>query len=99
MKKIISFEIVGLYVLRCTFNNGVVRDLDISTFMDRKGKYSGKVFDEKIFRSVKLGELGQLYWDGIAEMKDIDGNIIPVEYDICPDFAYMNSVILSKIPC
>ena len=92
MKKIQNIEILEDYKIRCEFNNGEVRDLDITTFMDRAGNYSKKVYDKSVFCKVKLGEFGQLYWEGIAEMKTLEGKIIPADYDICPDFAYMNSV-------
>lgn len=86
------------YIIRCEFDNGEIRDLDITTFMDRNGVYSKHVYDKSVFSKVKLGEFGQLYWEGIAKIKTLDGNINPTEYDICPDFAYMNSIALSMIP-
>lgn len=96
MRKIKKIEVLENYIIRCEFDNGEFRDLDITKFMDKNGKYSEKVYDKAVFRAVNLGEFGQLYWDGIAEMKTLDGEIIPVEYDICPDFAYIHSVALSK---
>lgn len=98
MRKIIKIEIMDNYIIRCEFDNGEMRDLDIKTFMDRNGKYSKKVYDLSVFNKVKLGDFGQIYWDGIAKMRTLDGNLIPTEYDICPDFAYMNSIATSKIP-
>lgn len=96
MRKIRNIEVMDNYVIRCEFDNGEFRELDITTFMDKNGKYSKKVYDKAVFSTVKLGEFGQLYWEDIAEMKTLDGEIIPVEYDICPDFAYIHSVALSK---
>lgn len=98
MRKIVKIEVMENYIIRCKFDNGEIRDLDITKFMDRNGKYSGQVYDKELFSKVKLGEFGQLYWEGIAEMKDAQGNAIPADYDICPDFAYMNSIALSKTP-
>ena len=94
MRKIVKIEVMDNYIIRCEFDNGEIRDLDITKFMDRNGKYSGQVYDKEVFSKVKLGEFGQLYWEGIAEIKTLDGNIIPTDYDICPDFAYMISIAL-----
>jgi hypothetical protein len=96
MRKIKHIKIISNFIIRCEFDNGEIRDLDLTTFMDKNERYASKVFDENVFKSVQVGELGQLYWAGIAEMKSLEGDVIPIEYDICPDFAYMKSVALSK---
>ena len=92
MRKITAIEVKDNFVIRCKFDNGEIRDVDIKTLLDKNGKYAHKVFDKSVFKKVKLGKFGQLYWEGIAEMKDLNREIIPAEYDICPDFAYMNSI-------
>lgn len=99
MRKIIHMTVMPNYIIRCEFDNGDIRDLDITTCIDRNGKYSKHLYDKNVFSKVKLGEFGQLYWEGIAEMKDLNGEVIPAEYDICPDFAYMHSVPAKAAHC
>lgn len=61
---------------------------------DKDLKYAKKVFKEEIFNAVKIGINGELYWENIAEIMTFDGKFIPCEYDICPDFTYMNSKLI-----
>ncbi|MGB1450405.1 MAG: hypothetical protein ACPG7E_01670 [Marinirhabdus sp.] len=60
--------------------------------MGTKNKYAQKNFDNATFTTAKVGALGEIYWEGIAEMKDLNGNPIPCAYDISPGFAYLNSM-------
>ena len=44
-----------------------------------------------VFCKAKIGELGQLYWNNVATMKQ--GNTtIACEYDISPEYVYYNSI-------
>ena len=61
MRKIVRIEVLDNYIINCEFDNGEIRDLDTTTFMDRNGKYSKHVFDKRVFATVKRGELGLLY--------------------------------------
>jgi hypothetical protein len=92
MRKIRKIQVLENFIIRCEFDNGEVRDLDITSIIDKNGKYSKKVYDKSVFKTVKIGEFGQLYWDGIAEIKTLDGKLIPTEFDICPDYVYMSSL-------
>lgn len=91
MRKVKYIQFIKDFVIRCEFDNGEIRDLDISGILNKNGKYFNRVFEKDVFVTAKIGEVGQIYWDGIAEMKTTNGEIIPVEYDICPDFAYLKS--------
>ena len=53
-----------------------------------------KLLDEKIFKSVDIGEVGQLFWKDILSMKTEKGGLIACEYDISPEFAYHQSILL-----
>ena len=46
MRKIRNIEVMDNYVIRCEFDNGEFRELDITTFMDKNGKYSKNVYDK-----------------------------------------------------
>ena len=96
MNRITKISIIKPYKLLCFFNNGEQRILDLKKVLDPKKKFASKVFDLATFNKVKIDSFGGICWEGIAEMKDLEGNTIPCEYDICPDFAYLNSVSIEE---
>ena len=59
--------------------------------LDSNQKYARRIFDADVFRQAKIGSLGEIYWENIAEIKMLDGKIQPCNYDISPEFAYLNS--------
>ena len=65
--------------------------------LQKNSKYAEKVFDGSIFQTVKIGINGELYWKDMAKIKTLKGEIIPCDYDICPDYAYINSTDVSKM--
>lgn len=90
MRKIIKIEFNESNQIICHFDNNELRVLDLSNLIN--DKYINKILsDENVFKSAKIGEFGELFWHNSAEMKDLNGNIIPCEYDISPEFAYYNS--------
>ena len=96
MKEIINISVQEPYKILCFFNNGEQKILDLEKVLNPEQKYARKIFIKKVFKQAKIGTFGEIYWDGIAEMKDLNGNIIPCEYDICPDFAYLNSSYIEE---
>ena len=91
MRKIINIDLSTPYVIICTFENGEIRNLDLEKVLDKTNKYAIKIFNEKVFKTGAIGENGEILWENTAEIKTIEGDIIPCAYDICPDFAYINS--------
>lgn len=90
MRKIVEIELMDDNQVICHFNNGEVRILDLSSTIN--DRYASKILtNEAVFASVKVGDFGELYWPGVAEITDLDGKIIPCDYDISPEFAYRNS--------
>ena len=89
--RIVKISIREPYKLLCFFNNGEQRILDLEEVLDTKKKFVSKILDSTTFNKAKIGSFGEVYWDDVAEMKDLNGNTIPCGYDICPDFAYLNS--------
>ena len=64
--------------------------------LDETDRYAVKVFNLSTFNQVKIGELGELYWENLAEMKNLEGELIKCAYDISPDLAYMKSQPIEK---
>ncbi|MBC6427601.1 MAG: DUF2442 domain-containing protein [Ekhidna sp.] len=91
MNKITKISISEPYKLLCFFNNGEQRILDLEKVLDPEKKFVSKVLTVNTFKKVRIDSFGGISWEGVAEMKDLDGKIIPCDYDICPDFAYLNS--------
>ncbi|MEZ4911796.1 MAG: DUF2442 domain-containing protein [Saprospiraceae bacterium] len=99
MRKIVEIKVSHPYILICKFDNGETRMLNLEDVMDKNGPLSKKVFEGEKFKEARIGDSGEIFWLGIAEMKTKEGGNIPCEYDICPDFAYMKSIpISSKTP-
>ena len=84
------------YYIICRFNNGEVKKLFVEPIILQQKNIFGaeKILDSQIFPLVKIGELGQLYWENIAQMKDEKGKIISCEYDMSPEFVYQNSLAI-----
>ena len=91
MNRIVKISIREPCKLLCFFNNGEQRILDLEEVLDPNKKFVSKIFDSTTFNKVKVGSFGELYWEDVAEMKDLNGNTIACQYDICPDFAYLHS--------
>lgn len=96
MKRILEISYQEPFKIVCSFNNGEQRLLDLQYALNPKQKYTQKILNNKTFKKAKIGVFGEIYWEGIAEMKDLEGNTIPCEYDISPDFAYIKSMALEK---
>jgi hypothetical protein len=82
------------YYLICKFNNGEVKRLQCETFLQSEPNkiYAEKILNEEVFSTAKIGALGQVYWDNVAEMKDENGVSMVCEYDLSPEFVYGSSV-------
>lgn len=65
-----------------------VKELNLSM---HNPTYIQLLFGEEQFKQVKVGELWQIYWLNIAKMKDEYGNSIPCDFDMSPEYVYMNS--------
>ncbi|MDP4680282.1 MAG: DUF2442 domain-containing protein [Cyclobacteriaceae bacterium] len=91
MRKIIDIEPLESFHLLCVFENGERKVLNLNEALDKSNKYVSKILTKEIFTQAKVGALGQIYWDGIAEIKNLEGKWEPCEYDISPDFAYFHS--------
>ena len=92
MKKIIDITFKEPYKILCYFNTGEKRMLNLKKILDPQQKYAKKVFDDNVFYRAKVGDFGEIYWDNLAEIKDLDGKYISCVYDISPELIYSNSI-------
>jgi hypothetical protein len=97
MIKPIEITIHPAYSLLCKFSNGELKKLFVEPILlqEKNKKIADKILNPNFFNQVKLGELGQIYWQDAAEMKDEKGNTISCEYDLSPEFVYHYSVKVS----
>ncbi len=93
MMKIIAIKFHKPFILECIFANKERRLFNLEEVFDRKAKYVNKLFNPAIFEQAKIGMFGQVYWEGIAEIRDLNGKLEPCEYDMSAEFIYHNSVL------
>ncbi|MEO6189351.1 MAG: hypothetical protein ABIO44_02300 [Saprospiraceae bacterium] len=79
------------YSITCSFNNGEVRRLDVEKVLSKENKYVQEILTLPIFSQAKIGEFGELYWEDVAKMKDLNGNEIPCAFDPSPEFVYFHA--------
>jgi len=96
MKKITKISFENPFKLNCLFNNGENRVLDLEKVLDKTQKYSKKIFEGDTFSNAKIGSFGEIYWENLAEIKKLNGEIVSCEYDISPEFAYLKSEPINK---
>ena len=82
------------FFLTFKFNNGEVKKLFVEPILKNESNQliAEKILKADFFKQVKIGDLGQIYWQNAAFMKDENGNTISCEYDMSPEFIYHNSV-------
>ena len=92
IKVVQILEIKPFYII-CKFNNDEVKKFNLNEALIEKkdSRFVKNIEREDVFSQVKIGELGQLYWEGAAEMKDEKGNTFVCEYDMSPEFIYHHS--------
>jgi hypothetical protein len=91
MLKIQSIKILDSRTILCVFNTGETRIFDIKRSLDSNNKLAKKLANQDTFKNAKIGEFGEIYWEGIGEIKEIDGSISSCVYDISPEFVFYNS--------
>ncbi len=97
MIKITEISIKEPFKIICTFNTSEIRILDLKKVLDGKNQYAKNILDTSVYAKVKIGALGELTWENMAEMKDENGELITCAYDISPEFAYHHSVNYCKL--
>jgi hypothetical protein len=91
MLKIISIKILDYYKILCVFNTGEIRILDIQQSLNESNNLVQKLTNQDVFNSAKIGQFGEIYWEEIGEIQELDGTISKCNYDISPEFVFYNS--------
>ena len=87
MIKIVQIKLIESKRVVCYFNNNEVRILDLTDTLN--DKYANSILsDDAVFMRVQVGQMGEICWPDLAEMRGVNGEIIPCAYDISPEFAY-----------
>ncbi len=94
MKKIVELYIEKPFVLLCVFANGEKRLFDLSNSLN--DKYAKKLMNEEVFRQAKIGSFGEVYWENVAEIRNLKGELEPCQYDMSAEFVYENSTAYVK---
>jgi len=91
MVKIIYLEIVNPHSIICFFNTNEKRVLNIDKVFDTDDEFVKKILQPDMFCKAKIGQFGEILWENVGEIRELDGTITLCEYDISPEFAYHNS--------
>lgn len=91
--KPIKIEKIKDFTLVIRFENNELKTLNIKAldFSSYSKSIIDKLFEKNVFEKVKIGALGQIYWENVATMQDYDGKTIPCEFDISPEYVYLTS--------
>ncbi len=92
MLKIQSIKILDSHKILCVFNTGETRILDITLSLDSNNLFVKKLINQEVFKKAKLGQFGEIYWEEIGEIQELDGTISSCDYDISPQFVFYNSI-------
>jgi len=92
MLRILEIVASSPYYLHCKFNNDVIKKLDVKPIIEHHIHLNGveDLLNETVFKTVKIGEFGEIVWADIVKTIQ-DGKEIKWDYDISPEFAYLNS--------
>ena len=90
MRNIIKISFPKKNQILCQFDNGENKILDLTTLL--KDQYGKRVLREDLYDKAKVGSMGEIVWEKLAEIKNLDGEPEPCDYDISPEFAYHHSV-------
>lgn len=92
MLKVERIQFLDAQKILCFFNTGEKKVLDIHLALDQTNKLAKKLVDLEVFRKARIGLFGEIYWDKVGEIKELDGSISECEFDISAEFAYHHSV-------
>lgn len=93
MIKVKSIEKSDNYSLQILFSNGEIKLIDFANIIqaNKDNNYFKILAKPEAFAKVKVGTLGEIYWENIATIKDLDGSILPCNFDFSPEFIYANA--------
>ena len=103
MLRVVEIIEVTPYYFICIFNNGEIRKLEVLALIDSQKHLEviDSLLNEVIFKKVRIGDFGEIVWDKIIKTHE-NGEEVSWDYDISPEFAYENSILIKnpfmKIP-
>ncbi len=96
MLKAIEITEVKPYQVTCRFNNGELRLIEMEKIIRDSNSFVNKqkLLEPVFFKQAAIGVFGQLYWDNAAYFKNENGELIPCEFDLSPEFVFHHSTIV-----
>jgi hypothetical protein len=92
MLKVTQIRILEAYKLLCFFNTNEQKVLDLRQALDSDNEMVQTILQPHIFKTAKVGELGEILWENTGKIRELDGSVTLCAYDISPEFAYHYSV-------
>lgn len=89
MKKVVDLIFLDDNMIRCNFNNGEEKDVDLKAII--KDSIGKKVLEPNVFKKAKIGVFGEVYWEHMGEIRNLNGEIESCNYDISPELLYSQS--------
>ncbi len=91
MLRVIEIVPIAPFVLRCKFNNLVVKSLEIKSIIENHKHINGveSLLNEEIFNNAGIGEFGEIVWRKIVR-GSYNGVETLWDYDISPEYVYEN---------
>ena len=88
MHKITSIIEIKPYSILVKFDGNNKRRINFSTIIDDFPVLK----DKSIFRLANLDDYPTIKWDGLTQIRELDGTLSPSPLDFCPDTLYELSV-------
>jgi hypothetical protein len=96
MKKIVEIIEIRAFYITCRFNDGRIATINVKPLLESQQHLLGieKLFDETIFKKVRIGIMGELVWENI--ITTIYNNETTIwDYDISPELVWsLNNSLL-----
>lgn len=95
MKKVIQVSYFEDYKLKLVFNNLDQKVLDFLPIIQKdliQFESLKKLLDKDLFKKVQIGEMGELFWEGLIEYPN--GSIW--NYDISPELCFEISIPIGE---
>jgi hypothetical protein len=92
MLRIVHIQTLDNYHLAGTFNKGIKKQLNILPLVEEQKHLKGveKLLDRTLFSTARIGIFGEIVWDNIIEITSPDGETTIWDYDISPEFFFVN---------
>ncbi|MEC4050236.1 hypothetical protein OX284_012405 [Flavobacterium sp. SUN046] len=69
MLKVAKIVTVKPFEVRCLFNNGIEKTIDVLPLIENDKHLKGieNLKNESVFNKVKIGQFGELYWEKLIK--------------------------------